>query len=105
MVHRAALIRVQFQTGSPFASGESMALGLILRFGALDFIGNSACFADVVINSDSFISFGVHYIYIAVTEQYYDEVHCLFVTLCRRHLQHQHRFWHPCGGADEPNHG
>jgi hypothetical protein len=105
MVHRAASIRVQFRTGSPSPFGERMALGLILRFGALDFIDNSACFVDVVINDDSFISFGAHCIYVGITEQYCDKVHCFFDTFCWRHLQQQHRFWHPCGGADDRNHG
>jgi hypothetical protein len=68
---------VSFWTGSFIASSERVALGLVQRFGSLDYItDNAACFTDAAFpEGGSIIHFGDHCVYVAVvSEEYPSEV-------------------------------
>ena len=73
----AAATGVSFRTGPFTTSGERVASGLVLRFGAFDCItDNAACFADATFpEGGSIIHFGDHRVYVAVVpEEYPSEV-------------------------------
>jgi hypothetical protein len=79
MGQRAAVTGVKFRPGSPSTLGEKVASGLIPRFGILDHVNdNLACFD----NSGSFLDFGEHRFYVAVSKPFPEEVTDVSDPLC-----------------------
>jgi hypothetical protein len=69
----AAPTGVTFRTGPFTPSGEHVVHGLVIRFGASNYVNdNAACFADAAFPTDgSIIPFGDHRVYVAVISDEY----------------------------------